>query len=88
MSRESMAAALRKERAGRAAIPASPAKEAGDSPDRPPSRRGKKALVCYVDPAVARQIKILGAQEDKSLQALLVEAVNGLLAQRGMLPIA
>ena len=86
MSQESMRAALSQERAGRRVAPATPAAE-GEAA-RPPSRRGKKAVVCYVDPAVARQLKVLCAEEDKTLQGLVVEALNALLEDRGRLPLA
>lgn len=91
MSQESMRAALSQERAGRRVMPARPAPESVESEGeaaRPPSRRGKKAVVCYVDPAVARQLKVLCAQEDKTLQGVVAEALNALLEDRGLLPLA
>ncbi|WP_168163549.1 ribbon-helix-helix domain-containing protein [Calothrix sp. 336/3] len=42
--------------------------------DVPPSRVGKKAITGFFDPAVSRQLKIIGWEKDKSVQAMLAEA--------------
>ena len=90
MSERSMAAALKRERAERGSGPASPdtAPSAGDASATPPSRRGKKAVVCYVDPTVSKELKVLGAEAERPVQALLVEAINDLLEKYGKLPLA
>lgn len=91
MSRESMAAALKRERAAKGTVAARRSAEPAateDEASKPPSRRGKKAVVCYVDPAVSQELKVLGAVEGRSNQALLVEAINDLLAKYGKLPLA
>ena len=53
-----------------------------------PSRRGKKAIGGFFDPAVSRQLKQLGIDHDKSVQDLLAEALNGLFQKWGKPPIA
>jgi len=54
----------------------------------PPSRRGKKAIVGHFDPVVCKQFKLLAVEQDKSSQALLVEALNLLFEAYGKQPIA
>ncbi|MHC5725740.1 MAG: ribbon-helix-helix domain-containing protein [Nostoc sp.] len=54
----------------------------------PPSRRGKKAIVGHFDPVVCKQLKLLAVEQDKSSQALLVEALNLLFEAYGKQPIA
>lgn len=44
----------------------------------PPSRAGKKALTCYFDPAVSKQVKQIALDRDLSIQDLLAEALNDL----------
>lgn len=53
-----------------------------------PSRRGKKVIAGYFDPAVSRQLKQLAVENDTTVQALLAEALNLLFIERGKLPIA
>ena len=65
-----IAAALRQARSS--APPSSPA--AG--------RAGKVGLTVYVDPDVRAQLKALAAEEHTSLQAVVFEALNMLLASR------
>lgn len=90
MSKESMAEALKKERAAKAAGAARPTAEPAPEGEatKAPSRRGKKAVVCYVDPVVSQELKVLAAVRGSSNQALLVEAINDLLAKHGKLPVA
>lgn len=54
----------------------------------PPSRRGKKALTGYFDPEVLRQLKVMAAAEDTTIQALLSEALNDLFKKYGKPHIA
>lgn len=54
----------------------------------PPSRRGKKALTGYFDPEVVKQLKVLAAAEDKTMQALMSEAINELFKKYGRPHIA
>lgn len=45
------------------------------------TRRGKKAVVVYLDRDDARRLKVLAAQNDTTLQALGVEAIDLLFRQ-------
>lgn len=55
---------------------------------RVPSRIGKAAITLYVDPAASKQLRLLSVEEDTSIQALMVEALNDLFTKRGLSPIA
>jgi len=55
---------------------------------QPPSRRGKKALTTYFEPEVLKQLKLLAAAEDKTIQSLLAEAINELFKKYGRPHIA
>lgn len=55
------------------------------SPSRRPtaaSRQGRKHVGAYVDPAVARQLRVLAAAEDSSVQQLVEEAIEMLFRSR------
>ncbi len=54
----------------------------------PPSRVGKKTIAGHFDPAAARQLKALAVDQDRTVQALLGEALNDLFAKHGKPPIA
>ncbi len=54
----------------------------------PPSRRGKKALTGYFDPEVLKQLKLLAASEDKTMQELMGEGINELFKKYGRPHIA
>jgi hypothetical protein len=54
----------------------------------PPSRQGKKAITGFFDPAVSRQLKQLALDEDRTVQALLTEALNDLFIKHRRNPIA
>ena len=54
----------------------------GEPKKTPPSRRGRKAVVVYLDPAVAKRLKVLAAVEDTTMQALGVAALETLLERR------
>ena len=56
--------------------------------NRPPSRQGKKALTAYFEPEVLKQLKLLAAAEDKTIQSLLGEAINELFKKYGRPHIA
>ena len=56
--------------------------------DLPPSRRGKKIIAGYFDPAVTRQLKQLALDNDATLQSLLAEALNDLFTKHGKQPLA
>jgi hypothetical protein len=53
-----------------------------------PSRVGKKPVTGFFDPAVSRQIKKLGLDQDKTMQELLQEAFNDLFRKYDLPPIA
>lgn len=53
-----------------------------------PSRRGKKAVTGYFDPAVRQQLAVLAAEEDRSQNNLLAEALNMLFERYRRSPIA
>lgn len=55
---------------------------------RAPSRRGRKALTVYLDPAAHRQMRLLGLEQGRSGQDLVVEALNDLFRKNGKPPIA
>lgn len=55
---------------------------------RPPSRQGKRAVAGHFDPAVAKQLKLLAIQQDRTVQALLAEALNDCFLKYGQKPIA
>ncbi len=54
----------------------------------PPSRQGKKALTGYFEPEVLKQLKVMAAAEDTTIQALMTEAINDLFKKRGKPHIA
>lgn len=56
--------------------------------DLPPSRRGKKIISGYFDPAVARQLKQLALDHDMTVQTLLNEALNDLFVKHNKQPLA
>jgi len=53
-----------------------------------PSRQGKKAIGGFFDPAVSRQLKQLGIDQDNPVQELLREAINDFFKKHGKSPIA
>ena len=55
---------------------------------RCPARQGQKMVAGYFDPMVHRQLKLIALEEDKTIQNLLEDALNGLFADRGKPPIA
>ena len=67
---------------------AAAAAPAADNPARPSHRRGKRVIAAYFDPAVRHQLKTIGLDENRSVQALLGEALNLLFQSRGRPPIA
>ncbi len=52
------------------------------------SRKGKKTVIAYLDPAGVRELKILAARQEKTQQDLIIEAVNDLLEKHGMKALA
>ena len=62
--------------------PAPPA-EAKRAAAQRPSREGKRLVAGHFSPAVAKQLKMLAVEEDKSVQALLEEALDLLFVKKG-----
>lgn len=54
----------------------------------PPSRHGTAPVTVHISPEARKILRQLALDEDTSLQSLMVEAVNMLLAQRGKPEIA
>ena len=54
----------------------------------PPSRIGKKGVTFYLEPDAIRQLRLIGIDEDTTLQALMVEAANLLFRSRGKSEVA
>ena len=48
-----------------------------------PSRDGRRLIAGHFDPKVAKQLKLLAAEEDTTVQALLEEAVDLLFLKKG-----
>lgn len=55
---------------------------------QPPSRRGKKPLTVYLDPAVIKQLKMIGLESDSTNQDMVIEALNDFFTKHGKPPIA
>lgn len=54
----------------------------------PPSRRGKRHISGYFEPEVLRQVKIICAEEDMTVNDVLAAALNALFVNMGKPPIA
>ena len=69
--------------------PAKPerAREAAPAASEPkfsrPSRMGRKLVAGHFDPKVAKQLKLLAAEEETTIQALLEEALDLLFVKKG-----
>ena len=48
-----------------------------------PSRDGQRLIAGHFDPKIAKQLKLLAAEEDTTVQALLEEALNLLFLKKG-----
>jgi hypothetical protein len=53
-----------------------------------PGREGKSNVTGYFPPAVKKQLRLLAAQQETTIQALLAEALNDLFAKNGKPEIA
>jgi hypothetical protein len=51
-------------------------------------RQGRQFIAARVVPEAAKQFKLLAVQQDRTTQALLVEAINDLFAKYGLSRIA
>lgn len=52
------------------------------------SREGKRNATAYLDPEAFKQLKIIAAREDVTVQDLFVEGINEVFAKRGLSRIA
>ena len=59
-----------------------------NKPSTSKGRQGKKTVIAYFDPAVVRELKLVGADQDKTMQDLIAEGVNEVLVKYGKKPIA
>jgi hypothetical protein len=50
---------------------------------RAPSRVGRKGVAFWIDPDAARQLRVMAAEEDRTTQSLMEEALDLLFANRG-----
>ena len=86
--RSSLSDALR-QASGKAEPPKPEARRRpGDQASRVPSRRGKKTIAGFFDPAASRQLKQIALDEGSNVQELLREAINDLFEKRGKARIA
>lgn len=53
-----------------------------------PSRRGKKVISGYFDPAASKQLRMMALEQDSTVQALLEEALNDLFKKHEKSAIA
>jgi hypothetical protein len=56
------------------------------APSYPKHRQGKKALIAYFSPGVSKALRQMALDEDTTMQALLGEAVDLLMRDRGKHP--
>lgn len=68
--------------------PPEPAAPAPHTSGKPKSRAGRQFIAAHVVPEAAKQFKLLAVQQDRTTQALLVEAINDLFAKYGLSRIA
>jgi hypothetical protein len=68
--------------------PESAAREDSAQPYRQPSRERTKPITAHFPKQVRDQLKILGIQQDKTMQDLIAEAFNDLFAKYGKPEIA
>ena len=61
-----------------AAVPAEPGRRPAAA-----TRQGKKHVGAYVDPEIARQLRVIAAAEDSSVQKLVEEGIARVLQDRG-----
>ena len=61
----------------------SAASASGRDPHYRPGREGKTNVTGYFPPTVKRQLRVLAAELDTTIQALLGEALNDLFAKHG-----
>lgn len=55
-------------------------------PSYPKHRQGKKALIAYFSPGLSKALRQMALDEDTTMQALLGEAIDLLMRDRGKHP--
>ena len=71
--------------------PATPVEQPQTYPENPhyrPGRAHKSNVTGYFPPEVKKQLRILAAERETTIQALLAEAMNDIFAKYGKLEIA
>lgn len=90
-SKNSLQAVLERQARAEPPAPATAAPRAEPSPAAPkfhrPSRAGKRLIAAHVDPKVAKQLKLLAAEDDTTVQALIEEALDLLFIKKGRGPL-
>jgi len=61
---------------------------ASETKQQQASRTGKRAVTFYVSPDAFRQLRVLAAQTDKTIQQIMVEALDWVFQQHDMHRIA
>ena len=69
-------------------LPETPVEEKTAADKVPPSRRGKRHISGYFEPEVFRQVKIICAENDLTVNEVLKDALNALFVNKGKPPIA
>lgn len=75
-----------KARAARVTAPPKP--KAADEKFYRQSRDGRKFVGGHFDPRIAKQLRLLAAEDDTTTQALLEEALDGLFIKKGRAAVA
>lgn len=52
------------------------------------SRQKKKSVNAFIDPAAAKQLKLLATELDKTQQEVFIEAINDVFIKYGKKPLA
>jgi len=52
------------------------------------SRQGKRAMTAYIPAELAKALRVFGAREDRTLEDMVVEAMNDFLRKNGEHPAA
>lgn len=88
--RNSLQAVLERQARGPVeAVPTTPSQAGAEAraPGSPkfhrPSREGRRLIAGHFDPKVAKQLKLLAAEEETTVQSLLEEALDLLFVKKG-----
>ena len=82
MPENKFASALKKPKNAAAEVLPTDRAQPPKSPHDRPARRATKHVGGYFDPEVSRQLRVIAAEEDSSVQALLAEAIDMLFQSR------